>query len=71
MSMLSEDDLDFKGMIREELEKAWDLWFELAQATNDTDPPYTHGVFVSTTGPHQDGADYSSPGGPPAASSTK
>lgn len=22
-----------------------DLWFDLAQVTNDDDPPYTHGVF--------------------------
>ena len=28
------------------LDLAWDLWFDLAQSTNDADPPYTHGVFV-------------------------
>jgi hypothetical protein len=44
--MLSEDDLNLREMTSEELEKAWDLWFDLAQATNDFDPPYTHGVFV-------------------------
>jgi hypothetical protein len=46
MQMLSEDDLNLKDMTREELDSAWDLWFDLAQATNDFDPPYTHGVFV-------------------------
>jgi hypothetical protein len=46
MEMLSEDDLNLKDMTREELDRAWDLWFTLAQATNDFDPPYTHGVFV-------------------------
>jgi len=46
VSMLSEDDLNLREMTAEELEKAWDLWFDLAQATNDFDPPYTHGVFV-------------------------
>jgi len=46
MEMLSEDDLNLKEMTPEELDRAWDLWFDLAQATNDFDPPYTHGVFV-------------------------
>jgi hypothetical protein len=46
MRMLSEDDLDLAGMSDEELAAAWDLWFDLAQSTNDDDPPYTHGVFV-------------------------
>jgi len=46
MEMLSEDDLNLKDMTPEELDLAWDLWFDLAQATNDFDPPYTHGVFV-------------------------
>lgn len=46
MEMLSEDDLNLKDMTREELDRAWDLWFTLAQTTNDFDPPYTHGVFV-------------------------
>ena len=46
MELLSEDDLNLKAMSREELDRAWDLWFDLAQTTNDFDPPYTHGVFV-------------------------
>ena len=46
MEMLSEDDLNLKDMTPEELDKAWDLWFDLAQTTNDSDPPYTHGVLV-------------------------
>lgn len=46
MELLSEDDLNLEGMDEDELERAWDLWFDLAQATNDFDPPYTHGVFV-------------------------
>ena len=46
MPMLSEDDLNLRDMSDEELDAAWDLWFDLAQTTNDSDPPYTHGVFV-------------------------
>ncbi len=46
MQLLSEDDLDLKEMSDEELARAWDLWFDLAQSTNDADPPYTHGVFA-------------------------
>jgi hypothetical protein len=46
MELLSEDDLNLREMTPEELDRAWDLWFDLAQATNDFDPPYTHGVFV-------------------------
>jgi hypothetical protein len=46
MQMLSDDDLSLAGLCREELDAAWDLWFDLAQTTNDADPPYTHGVFV-------------------------
>jgi hypothetical protein len=46
MELLSEDDLNLKDMTREELDRAWNLWFDLAQTTNDFDPPYTHGVFV-------------------------
>lgn len=46
MTMLSEDDLSLAGMSREELDAAWDLWFDLAQSTNDDDPPYNHGVLV-------------------------
>jgi hypothetical protein len=36
-------------------DQAWDLWFDLAQAHNGDDPPYTHGVFqlaCLTPGPH-------------------
>lgn len=47
MPMLSDDDLNLAGMTEEELDLAWDLWFDLAQTTNDNDPPYTHGVFAS------------------------
>jgi len=43
MRMLREDDLNLKDMTAEELAAAWDLWFTLARATNDSDPPYTHG----------------------------
>jgi hypothetical protein len=46
MELLSEDDLNLKEMTPEELDRAWDLWFDLAQATNDFDPPWTHGVFL-------------------------
>lgn len=33
-------------MTAEELALAWDLWFDIAQTTNDSDPPYTHSVFA-------------------------
>lgn len=46
MQMLSDDDVNIAGMTGEELEAAWDLWFDLAQHTNDFDPSYTHGVFI-------------------------
>lgn len=46
MPMLSEDDLNLRDMSADELDAAWDLWFDLAQTTNDSDPPYTHGVFA-------------------------
>lgn len=49
MKLLSDDDLDLAEMSDEELAAAWDLWFDLAQATNDADPPWTHGVFVGIT----------------------
>lgn len=45
MQMLGEDDRDLHDLSDDELALAWDLWFDLAQATNDADPPYTHGVF--------------------------
>ena len=46
---LSEDDLNLRELSDEELARAWDFWFDLAQVTNDSDPPYTHGVFVLST----------------------
>jgi hypothetical protein len=46
MQMLSEDDLNLRDLSDEELDRAWDLWFDLAQSTNPYDPPYTHGVFI-------------------------
>jgi hypothetical protein len=48
LPMLSEDDVNLRDMSAEELDAAWDLWFDLAQATNASDPPYSHGVFVNT-----------------------
>ena len=45
--MLSEDDVNLRELSDEELDLAWDLWFDLAQATNDWDPPYSHGVFAN------------------------
>lgn len=45
MAMLSEDDRDLVGLSDQELGLAWDFWFDLAQSTNDADPPYSHGVF--------------------------
>ena len=53
MQMLSEDDRNLKGMTLEELASAWDFWFDLAQTTNASDPPYTHGVFVGAAGPRE------------------
>jgi hypothetical protein len=46
MELLSEDDLNLADMTREELDRAWNLWFDIAQTTNDSDPLWTHGVFV-------------------------
>ena len=60
MSMLSEDDLNLSELTDEELDRAWDLWFDLAQTTNEWDPPYTHGVFVGLEREEEDdpaGAD--------------
>jgi hypothetical protein len=51
MQMLSEDDLNLRDMTRDELDAAWDLWFDLAQSTNSSDPPYTHGVFAAADVP--------------------
>lgn len=49
MPMLSDDDVNLGEMSDEELEAAWDLWFDLAQATNESDPPYTHGAMAYTS----------------------
>jgi len=49
MQNLSEDDLNLREMTAEELDAAWDLWFDLMQSTNDFDPPHTHGVFAYRT----------------------
>ena len=49
MQMLSEDDLNLRSMSDEELDAAWDLWFDLAQETNAFDPAYSHGVLVGWT----------------------
>ena len=46
---LSEEDLDLRNMTWEELVAYWNLWLLQAQAPNDTDPPYTHGVLVDMT----------------------
>jgi len=53
MSMLSDDDVNLVELSDDELDLAWELWFDLAQSTNDADPPYTHGVFatVAIAGP--------------------
>ena len=47
MQMLSEDDVNLRELSDEQLDLAWDLWFDLAQTTNDWDPPYSHGVFAN------------------------
>lgn len=54
MQMLSEDDTNLREMTPEELDAAWDLWFDLAQSTNDADPPYAHGVFAARDTPRDD-----------------
>ncbi len=35
--MLSEDDLNLRDMTPEELDAAWDLWFDLARETDEFD----------------------------------
>jgi hypothetical protein len=50
MKMLSDDDLDLADLDDQELVAAWDLWFDLAQATNEDDPPFTHGVLANVRG---------------------
>ena len=57
MRGLSEDDLNLAGMTADELAAAWDLWFDLAQETNDADPPYSHGVFQRCRFVLQEGRD--------------
>ena len=37
MQMLSDDDTNLAELSDEELDLAWDLWFDLAQSTNDAD----------------------------------
>jgi hypothetical protein len=44
MRMLSDDDVNIRGLSLEELESAWDLWFDLASATDPFDSPHSHGV---------------------------
>jgi len=51
MPQLSDDDLNLAELSDEELDLAWDLWFDLAQATNDDDPAWTHGVFTDVGSP--------------------
>jgi hypothetical protein len=51
MPQLSEDDLNLVELSGEELDLAWDLWFDLAQVTNDDDPMWTHGVFAEIAPP--------------------
>jgi hypothetical protein len=46
--MLSDDDVNLAEMSAEELDAAWDLWFDLAQTTNESDPPFTHGSLAYT-----------------------
>lgn len=55
MPMLSDDDLNLHDMTDEEIDRAWDLWFDLAQATNEWDPAYSHGVFVGLEETARDG----------------
>jgi len=47
MQMLSDDDSNLREMTADELARAWDLWFDLAQSTNADDPAFSHGVFVA------------------------
>ena len=60
MPMLSEDDLNLRDLSDEELDRAWDLWFDLAQTTNEWDPPYSHGVLVGLE--REGGNDPAGPG---------
>lgn len=57
---LSEEDLDLKNLLEEELYAYWNLWLEQARASNDLDRyTYSHGVFVTMTEPHEPGEDSS------------
>ena len=47
MPMLSDDDVNLCDLSAEQLDAAWDLWFDLAQTTNDSDPLYSHGVLIN------------------------
>jgi len=48
---LSEEDLDLKNLTEAELYAWWDLWLEMAQASNDLDVHlYSHGVFREEPG---------------------
>ena len=64
MQMLSDDDRDLQNLSDDELALAWDLWFDLAQGTNDADPPYTHGVFQMVGGLDARSNDSRCPAGP-------
>ena len=64
MKLLSDDDLNLREATWEELEAAWELWFDLAQHTNDHDPPYTHGVFVRLRAPREERGVSVAPPGP-------
>ncbi len=61
---LSEEDLDLRNLSEEELIAWWNLWLEMAQATNDLDAHlYSHGVFTHEpgTGPRPERGDRSAP----------
>jgi hypothetical protein len=60
MQMLSDDDRNLGELTPDELDAAWDLWFDLAQSTNDDDPPYEHGVFAGSS---SDPPRFARPGG--------
>jgi len=49
---LSEEDLDLRNLTEEELYAWWNLWLEMAQASNDLDErTYSHGVFAVAPDP--------------------
>lgn len=55
---LSKEDLDLKDVPEDELFAWWDLWLEMAQATNERDEhTWSHGVFM---GEHPPGPGASS-----------